>query len=155
MHPLSHQYIGNWFFPNGSRVPSAGSQMDFYRTRSRMVVLLHRRRGGAEGIYSCEIPDTMNVNRTIYIGVYRAVTNGEPFWLLSRLTSGDICINTVLLHTLCGAQIVLQSCDWTRSVLQFADFIYLTPELTKNGLLLHGKLDKYSFGCYALHTCFT
>ena len=66
--------IGNWFFPNGSRVPSSGNQTDFHRTRSQMVVLLHRRRGGVEGIYRCVIPDAMNVNQTIYIGVYSANT---------------------------------------------------------------------------------
>ena len=71
--------IGNWFFPNGTRVPSSGNQWDFYRTRNRKVVLLHRRRAGAEGIYRCEIPDAMNVIQTIYIGVYHAVTDGEPF----------------------------------------------------------------------------
>ena len=66
--------IGNWFFPNGSRVPSSGNQTDFHRTRSQMVVLLHRRRGGVEGIYRCVIPDAMNVTQTIYIGVYSANT---------------------------------------------------------------------------------
>ena len=66
--------IGNWFFPNGTRVPGAGVQWDFHRTRGQMVVLLHRRRGGVEGIYRCEIPDTMNVNQIIYIGVYSANT---------------------------------------------------------------------------------
>ena len=66
--------IGNWFFPNGSRVPSSGNQTDFHRTRSQMVVLLHRRRGGVEGIYRCVIPDAMNVNQTIYIRVYSANT---------------------------------------------------------------------------------
>ena len=55
--------IGNWFFPNGSRVHSSVSKWDFHRTRGHMVVLLQRRRGGAEGIYRCEIPDTM---KTIY-----------------------------------------------------------------------------------------
>ena len=66
--------IGNWFFPNGTRVPSSGSQWDFYRNRGQMVVLLNRRRGGVEGIYRCEIPDAMNVSQTIYIGVYSAST---------------------------------------------------------------------------------
>ena len=70
--------IGNWFFPNGSRVPSAGSQWDFYRTRRQSVVLLHRRRGGADGIYRCEIPvpqsDAEDVNQTIFIGVYNTST---------------------------------------------------------------------------------
>ena len=66
--------LGNWFFPNGTRVPSSGNQWDFHRTRGQMVVLLHRRRGGEEGVYRCEIPDAMNVNQTVYIGVYSAST---------------------------------------------------------------------------------
>ena len=44
-----------------------------------MVVRLHRRRGGVEGIYRCEIPDAMNVTQTIYIGVY-SISTGE--WLI-------------------------------------------------------------------------
>ena len=74
--PYSENAIGNWFFPNGTRVPSTGNQWDFHRTRGHMVVLLQRRRGGVEGIYRCEIPDAMNVTRTIYIGVYS--TAGKP-----------------------------------------------------------------------------
>ena len=66
--------MGNWFFPNGTRVPSFGAHWDFHRTRGQMVVLLHRRRGGVEGIYHCEIPDAMNVTQTIYIEVYSAST---------------------------------------------------------------------------------
>ena len=65
--------IGNWYFPNGTAVPS-GALEDFYRTRGRMMVHLNRRRGGVEGIYRCEIPDSMNVTQTIYIGVYIAGT---------------------------------------------------------------------------------
>ena len=57
--------LGNWFFPNGTRVPSAGKQWNFYRGRGKMVVELKRRRGGVEGIYHCEIPDSMNVTQTI------------------------------------------------------------------------------------------
>ena len=68
--------LGNWFFPNGTRVRSSGNQWDIYRTRGQSVVLLHRRRGGAEGIYRCEIPDTMNVIQTMYIRVYN--TAGKP-----------------------------------------------------------------------------
>ena len=70
--------LGNWYFPNETRVLSAGAQGDIYRTRGQMVVALHRRRGGVEGIYHCEIPDAMNVNQTIYIGVY-SVSTGEWF----------------------------------------------------------------------------
>ena len=61
---------GNWFFPNGTRVSSGGLQWDFHRTRGQSVVFLQRRRGGEEGIYHCTIPDAMNVDQTIYIGVY-------------------------------------------------------------------------------------
>ena len=62
--------LGNWFFPNGTRVPASSTQWDFHRTRSQSVVRLQRRRGGEDGIYHCEIPDSMNVDQTIYIGVY-------------------------------------------------------------------------------------
>ena len=66
--------IGNWFFPNGSRVPSSGEQSNFHRTRGQSVVRLHRRRGGEDGIYSCVVPDATNVTQTLYIGVYTAST---------------------------------------------------------------------------------
>ena len=71
--------VGNWFFPNGTRVPSSGIQWDFHRTRGNMRVLLWRRRGGEEGVYSCVIPDARNVPQTIYIGVYSA-NNGAGEW---------------------------------------------------------------------------
>ena len=69
--------LGNWFFPNGSRVPSAvinNTWWDFYRIGGQMVVLMNRRRGGVEGIYHCELPDAMNVTQTLYTGVYTAST---------------------------------------------------------------------------------
>ena len=70
--------LGNWFFSNGTRVPSSGAQWDFHRTRGHMVVLLHRRRGGEDGVYRCVVADAMNVPQTIYIGVYTAET-GEHY----------------------------------------------------------------------------
>ena len=66
--------IGSWFFPNGTRVPSASTLWDFHRTRNQMIVLMHRRRGGVTGIYHCKILDAMNFTQTIYIGVYTAST---------------------------------------------------------------------------------
>ena len=42
-----------------------------------MIVHMHHRRGGVNGIYSYEIPDAMNVTQTgIYIGVY-TLSTGE------------------------------------------------------------------------------
>ena len=74
--------LGNWFFPNGTRVPASGNQWDFQRSRGQMVVHLNRRRGGEEGIYRCEIPDAMAVTQSIYIGVYSAST-GE--WYVQQI----------------------------------------------------------------------
>ena len=62
----------NWYFPNGTRVPSNGQKWDFHRSRDQMVVRLNRKQGGEDGIYRCEIPDSMNVDQKIYIGVYSA-----------------------------------------------------------------------------------
>ena len=80
----NESFLGNWFFPNGTEVPSetaaSGEEWGFYRDRGQMVVRLHRRRGGVEGIYRCEIPDAMNVYQTIYIRVYSAST-GEWYML--------------------------------------------------------------------------
>ena len=67
---------GNWFFPNETKVFSSSVQTDFYRSRGNMTVLLNRRRGGEDGIYRCEIPDSTDVTQTIYIGVY-TVGTGE------------------------------------------------------------------------------
>ena len=63
---------GDWLFPNGTSVRGEDDQWDFYRNRSQMVIRLNRQRGGKEGIYSCKIPDSMNIFQTIYIGVYTA-----------------------------------------------------------------------------------
>ena len=69
-----HGLNANWFFPNGTRVPNSAKQWNFYRSRGQMVVGLYRIRGGENGIYRCEIPDSMNVPQTIYIGVYTTST---------------------------------------------------------------------------------
>ena len=66
--------LGNWFFPNGARVPAKSSQSHMYRKRDQSVVRMFRRRDGEEGIYRCEIPDSMNVTQGIYIGVYNTST---------------------------------------------------------------------------------
>ena len=77
--------LGNWFFPNGTRVRSSGNNWDFHRTRGDMAVVLHRRRGGVDGVYSCVVPDALNVTQTIYIGVYTAETGGQYINVLQCL----------------------------------------------------------------------
>ena len=86
--------IGNWFFPNGTRVPSSTGQLDLYRTRGQMVVRLRRRRGGEEGTYRCEIPDAMNVTQSIYIGVYSAST-GELYMLFWSYCNACVAISNM------------------------------------------------------------
>ena len=68
--------MGNWFFLNGTRINAPGEDSDwgFYRTRGEIVVLMHRRGGGVDGIYRCDILYTMYTTQTIYIGVYSAST---------------------------------------------------------------------------------
>ena len=66
--------IGNWFFPNGTRVPSINMQWGFRRTRGQSVVRLQRIKGGEDGIYHCEIPAAFDIIQMVYIGVYTAST---------------------------------------------------------------------------------
>ena len=70
----AYYFFGNWFFPNRTRIGSSSNQWDIYRTSGWMVKVLHRRRGGVDGIYHCVIPDKADVNQNIYIGVYSANT---------------------------------------------------------------------------------
>ena len=66
--------IGNWVFPNGSKFHSKADQYNLYETGGEMMVLMHRRRGGEDGIYHCEIADSTNNTQNIYIGVYNTST---------------------------------------------------------------------------------
>ena len=86
--------LGKWFFPNGMQVHSNGTQLNLYRTRGEMVISLNRRRGGEEGIYRCVIPDSMNVNQTIYIGVYSA---GSSEWYMYTQI---FCLKNIIEETL-------------------------------------------------------
>ena len=85
--------LGNWFFPNGTRISSKivskTEQRDFYQTRGWMSVGLNHRRGGVEGIYRCEIHESMNVTQTIYIGMYTACT-GEGKYLYTLFCSTKV-----------------------------------------------------------------
>ena len=65
---------GDWYFPDGTRVLSTNDNSEIYETRDQSVVRMNRRGDGEDGIYHCEIPDSMNVNQTIYIGVYTSNT---------------------------------------------------------------------------------
>ena len=67
--------LGEWFYPNGTTIfteivnETTQEERDIYRTRNLSVVRLNRKTGGVEGIYRCEIPDSLNVSQTLYIAV--------------------------------------------------------------------------------------
>ena len=69
--------IGNWYFPSGSKVKFGISyKLDLtkplYRDRRHQVVLLHRKKGGEDGVYYCEIPDQQGNMHSVYMGMYSA-----------------------------------------------------------------------------------
>ena len=72
--------LGNWYFPNGTEVPTNDTGWLFYSTRGPGVVRLHRHTGGVSGIYRCVIPDQSGVNQTLYVGLYAITipTSGKP-----------------------------------------------------------------------------
>ena len=88
-HTGNESAQGNWFFPSGTRVFNDSNQWDFYRTRGEMAVYLNRRRGGEDGIYHCEIPNSANIIQTIYIGVYTGGT-GECYMSTRLFVSSSI-----------------------------------------------------------------
>ena len=66
----SSRILGDWFYPGGVRIRSAGNTM-FYRNRDRSVVRLHRRENTTApiGLFCCKVPDATNENVTICINV--------------------------------------------------------------------------------------
>ena len=64
---------GDWYFPNGNRLPFSGSD-DVYEVRyGRLVVVRYTGSGGISGIYRCDI-ETNAVHddgrETVYVGLY-------------------------------------------------------------------------------------
>ena len=51
---------------------------------------MNRRRGGVDGIYRCEIPDSRNDTQTIYIGVYTA-GSGEFYDMRHEIRLKRVC----------------------------------------------------------------
>ena len=73
---------GDWYFPNGNRLPFSG---DVFEGRGpQLVVLQYTGSGGTSGIYRCDI-ETVAVNNndgheTVYVGLY--TSGGECILLL-------------------------------------------------------------------------
>ena len=65
---------GDWYFPDGNRLPFSGF-VHVYEDRSdRLVYLRHRSSGGPSGIYRCDI-ETIAVNNnsgnvSLFVGLY-------------------------------------------------------------------------------------
>ena len=69
---------GDWYFPNGDRLPFPGGG-DIYENRGAQRVELHRRNSATSpvGIYRCDIAtvavhddDDISVRTTVYVGLY-------------------------------------------------------------------------------------
>ena len=60
---------GQWYFPDGSAVPDESGD-NFYQASVFAAVRLHRINDMTNGIYRCDIPDTMGNNQTLHIGIY-------------------------------------------------------------------------------------
>ena len=75
----SLEHRGDWYFPDGDRLPFSGYDGDIYEARGAQRVELRRRRyaNSPSGIYRCDITtiavhdeyDT-SVRETVYVGLY-------------------------------------------------------------------------------------
>ena len=66
---------GDWYFPNGNRLPFIGIGDDVYEHLSnQLVVLGYIGSGGTSGIYRCDIEtnavNNNDGNETLYVGLY-------------------------------------------------------------------------------------
>ena len=73
------QHRGDWYFPNGTRLPFSSNTGTFFESRGVEQVNIHRRNNAnpPSGIYRCDIPtdavhhetDT-SVRDILYVGLY-------------------------------------------------------------------------------------
>ena len=71
---------GDWYFPNGTRLPFSCSSVPIGEGRAALIVTIRRTTAtGPTGIYRCDIPtnavhdDTdISVRDTVYVGLYPA-----------------------------------------------------------------------------------
>ena len=75
---------GDWYFPNGDRLPIPDGYSDIVETRVQQRVDLRRNNGtGPSGIYHCDIPTNAvhenDLRETVYVGLYfnGGITNGH------------------------------------------------------------------------------
>jgi hypothetical protein len=62
---------GEFYFPDGSRVPTSLAGQDFYRNRGSQFIRLNRRNGAVSpvGTYRCELPDANGMISVILIRI--------------------------------------------------------------------------------------
>ena len=75
--------VGDWFFPDGSVVPSQGDALtSFYRNRENNgSVSLNRINSGIihpTGLFCCVVPDATDVNQTLCINISKLPDISEP-----------------------------------------------------------------------------
>ena len=70
--------VGNWYYPNGTRIPSAAnnsgiSDLPYYVRRGFQNVMLQRNRvSTTTGIFRCDIPDVNGTTQTFFVGIYNS-----------------------------------------------------------------------------------
>ena len=83
---------GDWYFPDGARLPFPGRGGDIFEYRSSQRVALHRSINAISpvGIYHCDIPTNAvhhatdrSVRDTVYVGLYTA--SGGMFHVLAMI----------------------------------------------------------------------
>ena len=69
---LPNRY-GEWYYPNGTIVPTSGAGYDYYRSRGDDgTVRLNRRNSAASpsAVFYCQLPDSNGNTQTLYVGLY-------------------------------------------------------------------------------------
>lgn len=63
--------LGEFYYPNGIKVPINKFQRGFYRNRGYQEVYLNKRGGITTpvGVFRCEIPDSDGISQNIYITI--------------------------------------------------------------------------------------
>ena len=103
---------GQFYYPNGRKVPIQGNGDVFYRDRREKMIRLNRNRGyQPTGMYRCEIPDASGVIQKLYFTFTAENSKWTPC-LDSCIIKTDSVVGRAKLSRFSLPQMLTVQCSW-------------------------------------------
>lgn len=112
---------GEWYFPNGTRVPIENGGWIFYRNRDLKMVRLHQKYAtdSVSGMFRCEVNGSLNISYVLYAGIFPD-NQGNSYYSSVYIAVIMLLLNLIYLY-------IYNCCD---SELKASTFLYFCSRWT-------------------------